>query len=73
MMKKTELLKVIWLVPKNANIAELNKILTFKRREILMEISRKYNDAILNTIISKSDFEIKGRLTDSKSIFQIIF
>jgi hypothetical protein len=38
-----------------------------------MEISRKYNDAILNTIISKSDFEIKGRLTDSKSIFQIIF
>jgi hypothetical protein len=31
-----------------------------------MEISRKYNDAILNTILSKSDFEIKGRLTDSK-------
>jgi hypothetical protein len=38
-----------------------------------MEISRKYNDAILNTILSKSDFEIKGRLTDSKSIFSNYF
>jgi L-histidine N-alpha-methyltransferase len=51
-------------------IAELNKIFDFQEGEkILMEISRKYNDAILNTILSKSDFEIKGRLTDSKKYF----
>jgi L-histidine N-alpha-methyltransferase len=51
-------------------IGQLNKTFHFYEGEkILMEISRKYNDAILNTILSKSDFEIKDRITDSKAYF----
>jgi len=34
-----------------------------------MEISRKYNDTILNAILSKTDFIIKSRVTDSKVYF----
>jgi hypothetical protein len=33
--------------------------------KILMEISRKYNDTILNSILSKTDFVIKDKITDS--------
>jgi hypothetical protein len=29
-----------------------------------MEISRKYNDTILNSILSKTDFVIKDKITD---------
>lgn len=51
-------------------IGQLNKTFHFYEGEkILMEISRKYNDAILNTILGKSDFEIKDRITDSKAYF----
>ncbi|MEZ7499527.1 L-histidine N(alpha)-methyltransferase [Flavobacterium sp. Arc3] len=51
-------------------IAELNKTFHFKEGEkILMEISRKYNDEILDKILSKTDFEIKDRITDSKNYF----
>jgi hypothetical protein len=34
--------------------------------EKMMEISRKYNDTILNSILSKTDFVIKDKITDSK-------
>jgi len=51
-------------------IGQLNKTFHFYEGEkILMEISRKYNDVILNTILSKTDFEIKDRITDSKAYF----
>jgi dimethylhistidine N-methyltransferase len=51
-------------------IAQLDKTFFFNEGEkILMEISRKYNDTILNSILSKTDFEIKDRITDSKAYF----
>jgi dimethylhistidine N-methyltransferase len=51
-------------------IARLNKSFDFYKGErILTEISRKYNDTILNSILSKTDFVIKGRITDSKAYF----
>lgn len=51
-------------------IAELNKTFHFQEGEkILMEISRKYNDEILNKILSKTNFEIIDRITDSKKYF----
>lgn len=33
------------------------------------EISRKYNDEIITNILSKTDFEIIGKITDSKGYF----
>lgn len=51
-------------------IAKLNKTFHFQQGEkILMEISRKYNDEILSKILSKTDFEIIDRITDSKKYF----
>jgi len=51
-------------------ITKINKIFDFYEGEkILMEISRKYNVTILNAILSKTDFVIKGRITDSKAYF----
>jgi L-histidine N-alpha-methyltransferase len=51
-------------------IAQLNKTFIFNEGEkILMEISRKYNDTILNSILSKTDFIIKDKITDSKGYF----
>lgn len=51
-------------------IAQLDKTYEFyKGEKILMEISRKYNDTILNKILKKSDFVIKDRITDSKGYF----
>ncbi|SHN72471.1 dimethylhistidine N-methyltransferase [Flavobacterium fryxellicola] len=51
-------------------IAKINKSFDFFEGEkILMEISRKYNDSILNSILSKTDFTIKGKITDSKAYF----
>jgi dimethylhistidine N-methyltransferase len=42
----------------------------FKKGErIHTEISRKYNDAIINKIIKSTDFQISGKLTDSKNYF----
>lgn len=40
-----------------------------KGEKIATEISRKYNDAIVNEIIKETDFEIYGKLTDSKKYF----
>jgi L-histidine N-alpha-methyltransferase len=42
----------------------------FKKGEkINTEISRKYNDEIINHIIKDTDFQITGKLTDSKNYF----
>ena len=43
---------------------------TFEKGEkIQTEISRKYNDEIIKTIIKDTDFQISGKLTDSKNYF----
>lgn len=49
---------------------KLSKTFIFKKNEkIHMEISRKYNDDILNTMLADSSFKITDRLTDSKNLF----
>lgn len=54
----------------NVAINSLNKTFTFTKDEkINTEISRKYNDDILNGILGESPLKIIGRLTDSKSFF----
>ena len=51
-------------------ITKINKSFSFHKGEkILTEISRKYNDEILNSILSKTNFIIKNRITDSKVYF----
>jgi len=51
-------------------IKKLNKTFHFGRGEkILTEISRKYNDEILDKILKKTAFVIKERITDSKKYF----
>jgi L-histidine N-alpha-methyltransferase len=51
-------------------VAKLDKKYHFQKGEkVLMEISRKYNDVILNTILSETDFVINTRITDSKAYF----
>ena len=40
-----------------------------KGERIHTEISRKYNDAIIEKIIKDTDFQISGKLTDSKNYF----
>lgn len=54
----------------NVFIKKLNKTFHFAKGEkVLTEISRKYNDKILNKIIKKADFAIRDRITDSKKYF----
>lgn len=51
-------------------IKKLNKIFHFAKGEkILTEISRKYNDRILDKILKKTAFIIKDRITDRKKYF----
>ncbi len=51
-------------------IEKIDKTYSFGQKEkILTEISRKYNDEILRKIIKKTDFEITGKLTDTKNYF----
>jgi len=51
-------------------IKKLNKIFHFgKGEKILTEISRKYNDKILDKILKKTAFVIKDRITDRKKYF----
>jgi dimethylhistidine N-methyltransferase len=46
------------------------KIFHFAKGEkIHTEISRKYNDEIINNILQDTDFQIKNKLTDSKDYF----
>jgi L-histidine N-alpha-methyltransferase len=52
------------------NIKYLNKSYCFEIEEkIQMEISRKYNDVILNRIIKNTPFKIGIKLTDEKHFF----
>lgn len=54
----------------NVFIKTLNKTFCFAKGEkILTEISRKYNDRILNKIIKKTAFVIKDKITDSNKYF----
>ena len=47
-----------------------NKTFKFSQGEkILTEISRKYNDEIINNIIGNTDFQIAHKLTDRKGYF----
>lgn len=51
-------------------IKKLNRTFSFlKGEKILTEISRKYNDEILNKIIRNTAFVIKDKITDSKEYF----
>ncbi|MFD1551212.1 L-histidine N(alpha)-methyltransferase [Putridiphycobacter roseus] len=51
-------------------IKSMGKVFAFKAGEkIHTEISRKYNDAILNNIIKETDFKLKEKLTDTKGYF----
>lgn len=57
-------------VDQNVRIEKLNKTFSFAKGEIMLtEISRKYNDGILNRIIEKTNFKITGKLSDSKNYF----
>jgi len=52
------------------NINALKKQFKFgKDEKIHTEISRKYNDEIINKILAKTDFTISSKLTDSKNYF----
>ncbi len=50
----------------NGNV---NSYFLKKGEKIHTEISRKYNDKIIKTIIKNTDFQISGKLTDSKNYF----
>ncbi|PCI31565.1 MAG: L-histidine N(alpha)-methyltransferase [Flavobacteriaceae bacterium] len=51
-------------------IQALNKTFHFEKGEkILTEISRKYNDAIIQKIIDKSYFKVVNKLTDTNNYF----
>lgn len=51
-------------------IKKLNRTFHFERGEkILTEISRKYNDQILDKIIKKTAFVVKDKITDNKKYF----
>lgn len=51
-------------------IKAINKTFNFSKGEkIHTEISRKYNDAILEQILSNTDFEIENKFTDTKKYF----
>ncbi|MBK0368386.1 L-histidine N(alpha)-methyltransferase [Flavobacterium agrisoli] len=51
-------------------VKKLNKTFRFAKGEkILTEISRKYNDRILNKILKKTAFVIKDKITDSQKYF----
>lgn len=51
-------------------ISSIGKTFTFKKGEkIHMEVSRKYNDEIVNSIIANTDFYISHKLMDRKGYF----
>lgn len=57
-------------IEQTITIKNLNKTFAFKKNEkIDMEISRKYNDEILNRILEHSSLKIIDRLTDSQNLF----
>ncbi len=57
-------------VEQSVSIKKLNKSFDFKKGEkIHTEISRKYNDNIIQEIISKTDLKVSSKLSDSKGYF----
>lgn len=58
------------LADQQVSIDKLAKTFRFKKGEkIQLEISRKYSDEVVNTIIDKSDFHIIGKVLDEKKYF----
>lgn len=58
------------LAEQKVTIGAINKSYHFSIGEkIFTEISRKYNDTIIEKMIEKSDFEIIGKLSDEKGYF----
>jgi len=54
----------------NVFIKSLNKTVSFQEGEkIHTEISRKYNSDIINSILNKTDFEVKQKYIDSNNQF----
>lgn len=52
------------------HIEKLDERFTFeKKEEVLVEISRKYNDDILSGILKDSQLSIKNKILDSRSYF----
>jgi len=61
---------LVSLKNQTVNIDGIGKSFDFLEGEkIRTEISRKYNDEIINKILDKTDFEIYAKLTDSKKYF----
>lgn len=57
-------------IAQSVNIDKSDQTYNFTKGEkILTEISRKYNDEIINKIIDKTDFRIIDKLTDSNNYF----
>lgn len=61
---------LVSLQNQDVEISATNKKYTFSKGEkIHTEISRKYNDDILNKIIAETDFTLSEKITDSKNLF----
>jgi len=61
---------LVSLVEQEIPISGIGKSFKFEKGEKMQtEISRKYNDEILDKILAKTDFEIVSKLTDSKGYF----
>lgn len=57
-------------INQDVHIKAINKTFSFvKNEKIHLEISRKYNDEILNNIITNTQFIIKNKLSDSNNYF----
>ncbi len=61
---------LVSLVPQEIPISDIGKSFKFEKGEKMQtEISRKYNDEILDNILNKTDFKIIAKLTDSQEYF----
>lgn len=61
---------LVSLINQEVPIDEIGKSFSFEKGEKLQtEISRKYNDEILDNILDKTDFKITAKLTDSQNYF----
>lgn len=57
-------------INQTATIKSINKTFSFVAGEkIHTEISRKYNDEVLNNILNNTDLKVKTKFTDSKNYF----
>jgi uncharacterized SAM-dependent methyltransferase len=61
---------LVSLVTQEIPIRGIGKSFKFEKGEKMQtEISRKYNDQILDKILCKTDFKIVNKLTDSRGYF----